>query len=178
MDTSHDQLRSNVASIVKSLENPPLVDENGDELTSHVKTEDGDWIKDYDAIVDPDDPGAYIYDEADEAWRHPESGNEWSASEIDWTEDGRAILGGEVDYDVEPLSASAWLDDILDIQYTVSRDREFLGARVLVAFGGPNIWVDTRTDTVEGYWWGDEYTHSFRDNIGLHEACKELWESY
>lgn len=168
------ELQDQVLSIVRTLEHPPMVDENRDELTNHIETDGGDWIKDFDAIVDPDEPGAYEYDETDERWRHPESGNEWGASEISYTEDGRVILGGTT-VDVDEMTASEWLEDILDIQFTVSRDREYLGARVLVAFGGPNVWVDTRSRQVEGYWWGDSYTASFRDNIGLDEACSELW---
>lgn len=31
-----------------------------------------------------------------------------------------------------------------------------MGVRVMVACGGPNIWVDTFEKTVHGYWGGDE----------------------
>jgi hypothetical protein len=68
-----------------------------------------------------------------------------------------------------------WLSDVLDIEYTVSGKKEYLGARVLVAFGGPNIWVNTRTKTVEGYWWGDSASAPFEDNLGLDDALNELF---
>lgn len=73
------------------------------------------------------------------------------------------------------FSAFDYLQDVLDIEYIVNSKGEYLGARVLVAFGGPNIWVNTRTGTVEGAWWGDTATASFKDNIGLDEALEELW---
>ena len=68
-----------------------------------------------------------------------------------------------------------WLSDALDIEYIVNNRREYLGARVLVAFGGPNIWVNTRTKTVEGYWWSSNASASFRDNLGLDDALETLY---
>lgn len=72
-------------------------------------------------------------------------------------------------------SAFDYLQDALDIEYIVSSKKEYLGARVLVTFGGPNIWINTRTKTVEGYWWSDSATASFQDNLGLDEALEELF---
>ena len=84
-------------------------------------------------------------------------------------------FGDELNHDGEPLGAFDYLQDALDIEYIVSGKREYLGARVLVAFGGPNIWVDTKRGIVEGAWWGDKASASFTDNIGLHEALETLW---
>lgn len=81
----------------------------------------------------------------------------------------------ELNYDGEPMSAFDYLQDALDIEYIVNGKGEYLGARVLVAFGGPNIWVNTRTGIVEGAWWADRASASFTDNIGLNEALEELW---
>lgn len=84
-------------------------------------------------------------------------------------------FGEELNYDDEPMSAYDYLQDALDIQYIVTGSGDYLGARVLVAFGGPNIWVNTQTNTVEGYWWGDKAYASFNDEIGLDDALSELW---
>jgi hypothetical protein len=81
----------------------------------------------------------------------------------------------DVNDDGEPMSAFDYLSDVLDIEYTVSGRGDYLGARVLVAFGGPNIWINTRTNTVEGYWWGDKATASFDDGMDLNSALEELW---
>ena len=48
-----------------------------------------------------------------------------------------------------------WLEDALDIEYCMSSAGYMLGARVLVAFGGPSIYVDTRECEVKLYWWTD-----------------------
>lgn len=84
-------------------------------------------------------------------------------------------FGDELNHEGEPVSAFDYLQDALDIEYIVNNKREYLGARVLVAFGGPNIWVDTKRGIVEGAWWGDKATASFTDNIGLDEALETLW---
>ena len=67
----------------------------------------------------------------------------------------------DLNYDDELMSAFDYLQDALDIEYIVNGKREVLGARILVAFGGPNIWINTRTKQVEGYWWGDKCIMSY-----------------
>ena len=81
-----------------------------------------------------------------------------------------------LNWDGEAYTAYDYIDDALDIEYMVGSDGSFKGARLLVCFGGPNVWVNTQTDTVEGSWWGTSYSESYSDNIGLHEACEDLWE--
>lgn len=78
--------------------------------------------------------------------------------------------------DDEPYTAYDYICEALDIEYYIGSDGGYRGARLLVAFGGPNIWVDTKTDTVEGYWWGDSYKSPYIDTMGLDEACRDLWE--
>lgn len=69
-----------------------------------------------------------------------------------------------------------YLEDVLDIVYIVNKNGDYLGARILVAFGGPNIWINTRTKQVEGYWWGDSCVMSYsNDEMGIDEAVGELW---
>ena len=87
---------------------------------------------------------------------------------------GTSIDAGIDEYG-DSQSAFDYLQDALDIEYIVNSKGEYLGARVLVAFGGPNIWVNTRTGTIEGAWWADRAQSSFTDNIGLDEALSELW---
>ena len=78
--------------------------------------------------------------------------------------------------DVAPMSAGDYLNDVLDIEYILGMDRQYLGARVLVCFGGPNVWVNTRTNTVEGHWWSESYSASFTDELGLDDYLSEMWE--
>ena len=75
------------------------------------------------------------------------------------------------------MDAVHYLSDALDIQYIVTGAGEYLAARILVAFGGPNIWINTQTKTVEGYWWCDSAFASYYDDaMDIDAACRELWE--
>lgn len=78
--------------------------------------------------------------------------------------------------DIEEPSAYEYLNDMLDIQYIVNSESEYLGARILIAFGGPNIWINTLNNTVEGYWWGDTFITHFDDELGVDEVAREMWE--
>ena len=74
------------------------------------------------------------------------------------------------------MSAGDYLTTALDLEYTVNSDREYIGASVLVCFGGPSVTINTRFSRVEGHWWGDTHTVRFNDEMGLDEYLKELFE--
>jgi len=72
------------------------------------------------------------------------------------------------------LEAGRFMDDVYDIEWTTHRDHEYRSARLLVAGGGPTIWVNMMTTNVEGYWGTDKVKHSFDDNIGLDDYLLEM----
>ena len=71
--------------------------------------------------------------------------------------------------------ASDWMEDVYDIEWITNQDKTYKAARLLVAGGGPNIWVNLQTGTVDGYWGCDKVSHGFVDNTGLEEYCEELY---
>ena len=73
------------------------------------------------------------------------------------------------------LEASRFMEDVYNIEWITHQDKTYKAARLLVAGGGPNIWVNLQTDTVDGYWGTDKYSHGFVDNIGLEEVCEEIY---
>ena len=77
--------------------------------------------------------------------------------------------------DREEVTASKWMEDVYDIRYLVASDKTYLGARLMVAGGGPTIWVNTWTNEVEGSWAGDRVTWAYQDNIGLDDYCQEMY---
>ena len=79
--------------------------------------------------------------------------------------------GGEA---IELQTAHEWMENVYDIIWITNRDHEYQGAKLLVAGGGPNIWVNMNTHEVEGYWWGDHCKVPFVDNLGLDEYLEEL----
>tara|TARA_B100001123_G_scaffold389544_1_gene466393 strand:+ start:72 stop:386 length:315 start_codon:yes stop_codon:yes gene_type:complete len=74
--------------------------------------------------------------------------------------------------------ASVWMEDVYDIRYLVDREKSYMGCELLVAGGGPTIWVNTWTKEVEGYWGGDRVTWAFVDNIGLDDYNEEMYNGF
>ena len=71
--------------------------------------------------------------------------------------------------------ASRWMEAVCDIRYNGDSEKKYLGAMLMVAGGGPTIWVNTWTNEVEGYWGGDRVTWAFRDEIGLDDYNEEMY---
>ena len=82
--------------------------------------------------------------------------------------------GGEA---IELQTAHEWMEGVYDIEWITSNDHKYKAARLLVAGGGPNIWVNLQTNTVDGYWASDKCSWGFVDNLGLDEYLEDLHAS-
>ena len=71
-------------------------------------------------------------------------------------------------------TAHEWMEGVYDIEWITHKDHSYKAARLLVAGGGPNIWVNLQTNTVDGYWASDKCSWGFVDNLGLDEYLEEL----
>ena len=58
----------------------------------------------------------------------------------------------EMENNGEAYDLYSYFNDVLDYEYTISRSREYLGAKIWVTLGGPNIWIDTRAEQICGAW--------------------------
>ena len=72
-------------------------------------------------------------------------------------------------------TAGDWMEDVYDIRYLVDSEKRYLGAELLVAGGGPTVWVNTYTGYVEGYWGGDKVLEPFIDELDLDGYCEEMY---
>ena len=72
-------------------------------------------------------------------------------------------------------TAHDWMEGVYDIRYIVDREKRYLGCELLVAGGGPTIWVNLYTKEVEGYWGCDRVVEPFIDNIGLDDYNEEMY---
>ena len=79
--------------------------------------------------------------------------------------------------DNDGTTASEWMEGVYDIRYVADSQKRYIGAELMVAGGGPTIWVDTFDKEVKGYWWGDKVIEPFTDNLGLDDYCEELYGS-
>ena len=82
---------------------------------------------------------------------------------------------GPEDEEPRQETASDWMEGTYDIRYLVDREKRYMAAEILVAGGGPTIWVDTWENEVKGYWGSDRVTVPFADNIGLDDYCEEMY---
>ena len=77
--------------------------------------------------------------------------------------------------DREEVTASSWMEDVYDIRYIVDREKRYYSAELMVAGGGPTIWVSLNEMMVQGYWGGDRVNVPFTDNLGLDDYCEEMY---
>ena len=89
----------------------------------------------------------------------------------------RKMCKGIAEGITEGKSANHWFDDgndIYDIEWITHQDHSYKAARLLVAGGGPNIWVNLQDKNVEGYWGSDRVIEPFIDEIGLDDYLEDL----
>ena len=76
------------------------------------------------------------------------------------------------------LSGWDYLDGVLDYETTFNKRGHLVKVSLLVAYGGPNIWVDLFEDgtgEVRGYWYLDKARASIHgDAMGIFDAIEEL----
>ena len=57
--------------------------------------------------------------------------------------------------ELEIATIGDYFDDFYDVDYIVDSNKKYKACRVLVAFGGPNIYIDTWAGRVQLEWWGE-----------------------
>ena len=65
-------------------------------------------------------------------------------------------------------------EDIFDIEYSIGGDGEYRGVRLMVACGGPNIYIDTLEKAVMLYWWGERASYPI--DYDVIEDIDNIWE--
>lgn len=77
------------------------------------------------------------------------------------------------------LSGWDYIEDAYNFRWLVDARDNVLECQIMVAGGGPEIWVhicDDGTGRVEGYWWGDRATAQITDDaMGVFEAAEEYY---
>lgn len=63
-----------------------------------------------------------------------------------------------------------YLGDCLDIEFIVNRNKKLVNAKILLTYGGPNVWVDVNFGRVEVSWGGAKGQHAIPD-----EVLGEMW---
>lgn len=98
-------------------------------------------------------------------WRDAETGEE---KELDFD---------AANDDDEQLSVSDYLADVLDYEITIDSRLEYKSAKIWVALGGPNVWIDTAERAVKLAWGTDraEYALDWDTCDEIDEYMQELY---
>lgn len=80
--------------------------------------------------------------------------------------------------DLEQLGIWDYMDDALDIEYRVGGRMELRSVQVMVACGGPNIYIDTGVRAVKLFWWSDRAEYPILPSVCdlIDEWAEELFE--
>lgn len=65
----------------------------------------------------------------------------------------------EVPEDWEQVTMCDYFADVYNVRCVLDGNMEYVAVRLMVACGGPNIWVDTEVGRVELYWCGDHASY-------------------
>lgn len=81
--------------------------------------------------------------------------------------------------DAENVSLYDYFDDVYNVEYRANGRgiEDYSSVRVMVACGGPNIFIDTKTALVQLYWWTDyaEYSLDKDASDAIDDIFNELW---
>ena len=96
---------------------------------------------------------------------------DWNAEYLD------SVVSGEFDdaTDAEEYEdcfdsyerLARYFEDVYDVEYSIGGDGSLRGVRVMIACGGPNIWVDTNNGCVSGAWGFSLKAESYLDRRTL-----------
>ena len=67
--------------------------------------------------------------------------------------------------ELEVATIDDYFDDFYDVDYVVGSDKKYKACRVLVAYGGPNIYIDTWVQKVQLEWWGEHAETYIPDDL-------------
>ena len=79
------------------------------------------------------------------------------------------------DEDLEVTTIGDYFDDFYDINYVIGGNKKYKACHVLVAFGGPNIYIDTWAQQVQLYWRNEKATADIP--LDLCEQIDEFFET-
>lgn len=73
-----------------------------------------------------------------------------------------------------------WTSDVLDIRYSIDGRFNYIAVRLTLTCGGPNIYLDTDSKEIEGYWGTNHCSTPVSDDvIGVVDKWYEdLFEEY
>lgn len=84
---------------------------------------------------------------------------------------------GDVDeYELQSLY-DYLIENGLDIEYRIGSDKEYRSAEIMVAWGGPNIYIDTAENRVKLFWGGERAECYISGSVSdeIDDVCEEQY---
>lgn len=78
--------------------------------------------------------------------------------------------------DGETVSLYDYFSDVLDYNYIINSDLSYKAVKVYVALGGPTVWIDTYTKSVELRWANEQASYHLTSEIV--DEIDAIWEEY
>ena len=87
-------------------------------------------------------------------------------------------LGEDAPEDWEQRWIGDYFDDIYNLRHIVDDELDYRSVRVMVACGGPNVWVDTDSMAVELYWCSDHVSYALLSSTvtEIDDYFREVYE--
>lgn len=159
----HDEHCRQIAERLESIANGELYrDPDGNEWTYYDEDDDGAMILcTYEYTIEGGEAvkhvvSAYSYDDG-ETWTRGDNGEAVELEQVD-------IIDG--------------IGDVYNVEYRVSgRDAEPSSVQLMIACGGPNIYLDTKSGDVELYWWSESGRYPMRRDVieAIEAFAFECW---
>lgn len=85
--------------------------------------------------------------------------------------------GADEDYyeENEIQSLYDYVTDAFQVEYTKTLSGSFVGCSVCIALGGPNVYIDTSHNRLEGYW-GGQVEYLFFEDYQITEMIESIVE--
>ena len=77
----------------------------------------------------------------------------------------------------EQLTLYDYLTECFDIEYRIGGDKEYRSAEICMAWGGPNIYIDTARDAINLFWGGERETFYISGELSdqIDYICEEQY---
>ena len=79
--------------------------------------------------------------------------------------------------DFEQLGVYDYLDDSLDIEYRIDRNKDYRSCEICVGYGGPNIYIDTADAYIKLYWGStrEQYPIKYETRDEIDDWARDMW---
>lgn len=79
------------------------------------------------------------------------------------------------EYDDANTADSFVARNAVDFEFITYADGDYKAARIMVSDAKMDIWINTQTRTIEGYYEADVATHAFDYDPQLDEVCADIY---